>query len=194
MLIYTPGKVLDAWREHYLEYTWERSRLTEQLLADRMWRLGHKFKDAKGSWADVYTVTETVLLKLQEKLLSDWKTNFPREAVRQALASDLAQNRPNRSVPDDPEMGDMSIGQQYCLFLRFLLHWVLPQVDKEFGEAGKQEVENAAGAWQPWFVSDLRYGVLKKRSGSNFRGAPPGRLAWHSRTLEEESPLRFHGD
>ena len=44
LVLFTPQKVIVAIRKHYAKYTWERGLLSEALFADKIWRVGHKFK------------------------------------------------------------------------------------------------------------------------------------------------------
>ena len=168
LVLFAPPKVLAEIRKHYAKYTWERGLLNEALFADKIWRVGHKFKEAKGDWVDVYTVTEDVLKKVFARMVQDWETKFPKETLHGIAIADLQQFRPSRSVPDDPEMAEMTVAQQLCLYKCAYLHWVRPKVAEAFGEAGCQVLDKARDEWQPWFVQDLRFVVLKKDQSATY--------------------------
>ena len=78
LVLFTPPSVIAAIRKHYAKYTWERGLFNEALFADKIWRVGHKFKEAKGDWVKVYTVSEQVLLQLMVRLVQNWETKFPK--------------------------------------------------------------------------------------------------------------------
>ncbi len=168
LLLHTPAKVFTSWQNHYLEYTWERSCMTEALLADRLWRVGHKFKEAKGPWEAIYTVSEQVLLTLQDRLLKDWMKEFPKDKVRDLTLTELAKFRPCRSVPDDPDWADHTVAQFLALASCFYWGWLRPKVMEEFGDVGAAELLKALEEWHPWFVLELQKGISKRDQAGTF--------------------------
>ena len=48
------------------------------------------------------------------------------------------------------------------------LHWVRPKAAEDFGEAGCQVLDKAKDEWQPWFVHDLKFVVLKKDQSATY--------------------------
>ncbi len=168
VIIHTPPVVRAGWVKHYLKYTWERSLMTEALLADRIWRLGYKLREARGHWGEVYTTTKEVLTALQNRLIAAWEGMYPKSMVRGVNIPDLQQSRPSRSVPDDPEMRDLTIAQQYCLYMCFFFGWVRPKAMEGYGAVGGEAIDKAFQEWQPWFLSELKYGVLKRDQSATY--------------------------
>ena len=168
LVLFTPPSVIAAIRSHYAKYTWERGLLNEALFADKIWRVGHKIKEAKGEWAKVYTVSEEVLSQMFARMVTDWETKFPKETLHSVAISELQQLRPSRSVPDDPEMAEMTVAQQVFLYTCAYVHWLRPEAVQAFGEAGCQVLDKAKDEWQPWFVQDLRFVALKKDQSATY--------------------------
>ena len=168
LTIYMPASIVQEVRKHYQRYTWERSMLNETLLGEKFWRTGFKFKEAKGDWGKVFTVTEVVLLMMWEKMLREWETRYPKKDVRQVSISELQHHRPSKLVLDDPEMADLTVAQQNCFFACVYLHWVFPKAMESFGAKGCEALEKAKEDWEPWFTQDLRFVVLKKEQAATY--------------------------
>jgi hypothetical protein len=168
MVIHTSPKVLEEFKKHYIKYTWERSCLNEALLGDKIWRLDYKFKEAKGDWAKVYVVSEAILVLLQTRLFKDWETKFPKHNIKAFTVPELQQARPSRFVPDDPDMAEMTVAQQYCLFMCLYVNWVRPKAEESYGIAGADLLDKALHEWNPWLLHDLRYAVLKREQSATY--------------------------
>jgi hypothetical protein len=74
--------------------------MTESLLAERFWRVGFRFREVKGGWGDIFTMTISTVSALANRF-DDWRKAFPaKEETRHLAQAELAQHRPGRKIED----------------------------------------------------------------------------------------------
>ena len=152
--------VFQLLQDHYRQYTWERSCLNEEILADQgCWRAGQKLPKAKGEWQKVYTMSAEAMLLLAEALVEAWKKQWPKSRVRDASLKELQTSRITSSATGDDEPGPLRWSALACL----LAHWAMPRAEAEFG---KEAAAQLASMWrgQDTLLMDDLASILPARS------------------------------
>ena len=168
IVLFLPQDSYKIIQQHYMDYTWERSFLTEELMQEGLWRADYKFTKCKGEWLNVFTMTESCIQRFAKLLDSQWKSAWPLSRVHTADMRALRKARPHHKSEDEHFAG-IPISHMYAWFTCFFENWLIPQVTKEFGSDGRDYIEKQWGSWEGDLVAAMKLGIESREDPNSYK-------------------------
>ncbi len=165
LLAHIPTICKDKLLQEYLEWGWEHSFLNEDLLRQTWWKPGFKMK-VSDCWQYVYTVSDSVLVRLCDDLSRWWKLAAP---GTKAPLQEWQAAKPMKAKDDDPCFEGLPIALVKLKNCCVMENWLLPACIKAFGQDSKTLLEDLSGKMF------FHFSILARFSGMVSFPAPPTR-------------------
>ncbi len=172
IMLHMPTSVYDCLWKHYVDYTWERSLMNEELMKEGIWREEFRLGAPKsgvpapggtvqvgicrGKWQEVYSMTKPALLRLATRLIKFWQEQFPKTTLKETPVSMLQAARFMRLDSSGSEV----LFHKYAAYAAFYENWLLPRVHNEFGDKGVALVTTLWDAWDAKLVDALQMATV----------------------------------